>query len=126
MTKLETLMEHAAPEDLKRMLTTLMSFSFEEEDGTLNFEKEISGADLVDQFCQAANQMVAKAQETQEEARKLEETLEQDRLDDLVYEGTEDLACRINNSGPRGQCIWLAKEGLKKEHVAAEARIPTA
>lgn len=102
-------------------LANLLAFGFYEQDGSFNRDKEIPGADFVEVFCDHAEILFEESRRVAEAADALTQSINpeerQNLLDGIVYEVTEQMASSINNLGPDGQCLFLAKNGLRTQHI---------
>lgn len=105
-----------------QILVALFSFAFEDVDGKIDFDKEISGGDFVELFSQHAGIVIAAAEETQ---KKIDETLksefEEFSLDEEIQDSFGGQASNINNGGTATQVQYLILKGHTPASIASIA-----
>ena len=113
---IEELLKNTSVGTQQQMLTALLSSAFEGQDGTLNFGKEISGADLVELVTERAGRLRDEAEKNAAEIRKAMDARQygDTDLDDDIHDRFSAKASELNNTGVEGQITYLVVEGGEK------------
>lgn len=95
-----------------QMLTALFSFAFENEEGELDLDRDISGGDFIELFSERAIAIINNAEETKKMIDEtLESKFEESSLDEEVHDLFEGQASDVNNSGTSAQVQYLILNG---------------